>query len=277
MRVNSEGSRFRNSIAAAAGLVAVVVMALGAVTASAGAAVPDTKPPTVALTGTAVEAAETGASTGTYELQIKATDGSKTAPQSGIAKIEVGVDGSGQQSWEEYCPQGSCSLTQDWTYSPGNFASEFPRWITVKVTDHAGNTTEKEISIEGLAEVPRETAPTAPDTTPPTVALTGSAVAAIQEGATTGNYELRMFAKDGSPSAPQSGVAKIEVAVDGTTLQSWEKYCPIGSCRLKVQWSYAPAAFSGTDHSITVTVTDHAGNVTTKKIKSTRQLHAAAA
>jgi hypothetical protein len=135
----------------------------------------------------------------------------------------------------------------------------------VKVTDHAGNVTEEEVSIEGIEEI-REAAPTGPDTTAPTITFLGSAVEAVETGATSGKYELRMLARDGSPSAPQSGVSKIEVAVDGTTVQSWEKYCPVGSCRLKIQWPYTPASFTGTGHVLTVTVRDHAGNVTTRTI-----------
>jgi hypothetical protein len=251
------------SVLMTASVAAILITA--ALVGSAGATEPDKAPPVVTLSGTAVKAVEEGKTTGTYELHIVATDGSKTAPQSGVAKIEVGVDGSGQQSWEKSCPEGSCGLEEKWTYSPASYLFEAPRWITITVTDHAGNVTEEEISIEGLEEV-REAAPAGPDTTAPTITFLGSAVEAVETGATTGKYELRMLARDGSPSAPQSGVSKIEVAVDGTTVQSWEKYCPVGSCRLKIQWPYTPSSFTGTGHVLTVTVRDHAGNVTTRTI-----------
>jgi hypothetical protein len=256
-------SDFRKMLAAMAAVALVLLAALPGV---AVASEPDAAAPVVSLSGTAVKAVEEGKATGTYELHIAATDGSKSAPQSGVAKIEVGVDGSGQQSWEKNCPEGSCGLEESWTYSPASFSPEFPRWITVKVTDHAGNATEEEISIEGLEEVPREAAPTGSDTTAPTISFSGSAVEALETGATTGKYELRMFAKDGSPSAPQSGISKVEIGVDGTMLQSWEKYCPVGSCRLKQQWTYIPANYSGTGHVMTIVVHDHAGNVTTRTI-----------
>jgi hypothetical protein len=235
--------------------------------ATTGATEPDKTPPTVSLSGTAVKAVEEGKATGSYQLHVAATDGSRSVPQSGVAKIEVAVDGYGQQSWEKYCPEGSCGLEENWAYVPSNYTSEGPRWITVKFTDHAGNATEEEISLEGIEEIPREAAPTGSDKTPPTITLAGSAEKAVWQGASTGKYELRMFATDGSPSAPQSGVAKIEVAVDGSTLQSWEKYCPVGSCRLMVTWPYSPGNSSGTHHHIVVTARDHAGNVATKKIE----------
>lgn len=262
----------RNSDARFGSRAAALMLALAAVlaqwgsTPSARATEPDKAPPVVTLSGTAVKAVEEGKATGTYELHIVATDGSKAVPQSGVAKIEVGVDGSGQQSWEKSCPEGSCGLEEKWTYSPASYLFESPRWITVKVTDHAGNVTEEEVSIEGIEEI-REAAPTGPDTTAPTITFLGSAVEAVETGATSGKYELRMLARDGSPTAPQSGVSKIEVAVDGTTVQSWEKYCPVGSCRLKIQWPYTPASFTGTGHVLTVTVRDHAGNVTTRTIR----------
>jgi hypothetical protein len=247
--------------------ILILLSLIGVFTATAGATEPDKTPPTLALTGTAIQAVKEGKSTGTYELHIVASDGSKSVPQSGVAKIEVGVDGYGRQSWEKYCPEGNCSLTENWTYSPGSYSSEGPRWITVKVTDQAGNATEDEVTIEGIEVVPREAAPTGSDTTPPTITLAGSAQKAVWQGAASGKYELRMFATDGSPAMPQSGVAKIEVAVDGTTLQSWEKYCPIGSCRLMVSWPYQPGNFAGTHHYVTVTARDHAGNVKAKKIE----------
>lgn len=263
------GRRVKGVEAGASITLAAVVVAFALVLAAGGgkayATETDKTPPVVTLSGTAVKAVEEGKTTGTYELHIVATDGSKAAPQSGVAKIEVGVDGSGQQSWEKSCPEGSCGLEEKWTYSPASYLFESPRWITVKVTDHAGNVTEEEISIEGVEEV-REAAPTGPDTTAPTITFLGSAVEAVETGATSGKYELRMLARDGSPTAPQSGVSKIEVEVDGTTVQSWEKYCPIGSCRLKIQWPYTPASFTGTGHVLTVTVRDHAGNVTTRTI-----------
>ena len=267
MADKSARSKLKALIGASLLIAATVAALLAALGSSARATEPDKTPPTVSLSGSAVKAVEEGKSTGAYELHIAATDGSKAAPQSGVAKIEVGVDGSGQQSWEKDCPEGSCSLEETWSYSPGNYSSEGPRWITVKVTDHAGNATEEEISLEGVEEVPREAAPTGTDKTPPNITLAGSAEKAVWQGASTGKYELRMFATDGSPSAPQSGVAKIEVAVDGTTLQSWEKYCPVGSCRLMVSWPYSPGNFSGTHHYIVVTARDHAGNVATKKIE----------
>ena len=149
--------------------------------------------------------------------------------------------------------------------------------ITVKVTDHAGNVTEERLSREGIEPVPGEAAPTGADTTPPDVGFFGSAVKAVEEGATTGSYELHIAATDGSPSAPQSGVSKIEVRVDGTTLQSWEKYCPVGSCPLEVTWPYQPGNFPGEGHVLTVTIRDHAGNVTTRTIEPTEFPQALAA
>lgn len=249
-----------------------------AVGGPAGATEPDKTPPVVTVSGTAIQAVEESKTTGSYELHIVAADGSKTAPQSGVAKVEVAVDGSGQQYWEKTCPEGSCGLEETWTYSPGNFPLPGAgHVIIVKVTDHAGNVTEERISREGVEPVLGEAAPTGPDTIPPEVGFFGSAVKAIEEGATSGNYELHIAAVDGSPTAPQSGVAKIEVGVDGTTLQYWEKACPVGSCHLEVSWPYAPGNFPGEGHVITITVRDHAGNVTTRTIEPTEFPQAIAA
>jgi hypothetical protein len=260
------GRRLKASMVVAAMVViagaAAILAGLGG---TAAATEPDTTPPAFVLSGTAIKAVEEEAPTGSYELHIAATDGSESEPQSGIAKIEVSVDGSGQQSWEKYCPEGSCSLEESWTWLPANFSGAY-HVLSVKVTDHAGNTTEEEITPQGIEEVPRELEH-GTDTTPPKISFSGTAVEAAETGATTGEYELRMLAKDGSSAEPQSGVSRIEVAVDGTTLQSFEKYCPVGNCRLRVNWPYAPGNFAGSEHVITVTVRDHAGNVTTRTLE----------
>jgi hypothetical protein len=224
---------------------------------------PDVTPPVLTLSGSAVKAIEDGATSGTYELHIAAADG--PAPQSGVAKIELSIDGTGLQSWEKYCPAGGCSLEVEWPYSPASFSGA-GHVVTVSVRDHAGNVTEETISREGIKELAGEAAPTGPDMTPPVLGLTGSAVKAIEEGATSGTYELHIAAADGSQAAPQSGVAKIEVAVDGATQRAWEKYCPVGSCGAELAWSYMPASFSGTGHVVKVTIRDHAGNVTERTI-----------
>lgn len=256
----------RQFTAVSTAVIAVIALALIGLAAPAIADATDGTPPVVHLSGSAVSAVEEEASSGSYELVIAASDGSASEPQSGVAKIEVSVDGSGQQSWEKYCPEGSCELEETWTWTPAGYSGTGHE-LVVKVTDHAGNVTEEEVSWEGLAEIPQEAAPAGTDTTSPAIAFSGSAVMATLEGATTGGYELRMKATDGSPSEPQSGVAKIEVGVDGTTLQSWEKYCPIGSCRLKVKWPYVPSSYTGSGHKITVTIRDHAGNVTVRTLE----------
>jgi hypothetical protein len=263
------GRRLKASMMVAAlAVIAGAAAILATLGGTAAATEPDTIPPTFVLSGSAIEAVEEEAHTGSYELHIAATDGSESSPQSGIAKIEVSVDGSGQQSWEKYCPEGSCSLEESWTWLPANFSGAY-HVLAVKVTDHAGNTTEEEITPEGVEEVPRELEH-GTDTTAPRISFSGTAVEAAETGATSGEYELRMLAKDGSTAEPQSGISRIEVAVDGTTLQSFEKYCPVGNCRLRVNWPYAPDNFSGTEHVITVTVRDHAGNVTVRHLELDR-------
>jgi hypothetical protein len=255
-------------VVSAVAATAASIGVLGALGGYAAATEPDTTPPAFVLSGSAIKAVEEEALTGSYELHIAATDGSESAPQSGIAKIEVSVDGSGQQSWEKYCPEGSCALEESWAWLPANFSGAY-HVLTVKVTDHAGNMTEEEITPQGIEEVPREREHGI-DATPPKISFSGTAVEAAETGATTGEYELRMLASDGTTAEPQSGVAKIEVAVDGTALQSFEKYCPVGNCRLRVNWPYDPGNFSGTEHVITVTVRDHAGNVTTRTLELDR-------
>jgi hypothetical protein len=104
------------------------------------------------------------------------------------------------------------------------------------------------------------------ETVPPVLSLSGSAVAAAKEAKTSGSYELDIAATDGSSTAPQSGVTSVVISVDGTAVETYSQSCPKGSCGLEKTWTYSPASYPGTIHTITVQVTDQAGNVTTQAV-----------
>jgi RHS repeat-associated protein len=101
-----------------------------------------------------------------------------------------------------------------------------------------------------------------PEQIPPTLALTGGAVKAVEESAATGSYELHIGATDGSSVSPQSGVVKAVVSVNGYVAQTFTQSCPKGNCALEKSWTYSPASYASTPRTITVEVTDAAGNVT---------------
>lgn len=107
--------------------------------------------PSVTLLGSAIAAAKEAKTSGTYELHVEATDGSPSAPQSGVRSILISVDGTNvKQFGPPPCKKGSCALSGAWTYTPASFGG-VGHTITVQTTDFAGNVTT---SVIGPEEVP---------------------------------------------------------------------------------------------------------------------------
>ncbi|HJZ38300.1 MAG TPA: hypothetical protein VJ204_18675, partial [Solirubrobacterales bacterium] len=65
--------------------------------------------PEVTLSGALTEQEKLGTLKSEYPLSIKATDGTEADPQSGVAKVEVKVDGKLKQTWSPGCATENCS------------------------------------------------------------------------------------------------------------------------------------------------------------------------
>jgi sugar lactone lactonase YvrE len=86
----------------------------------------------------------------TYNLAVKATDGSKTEPRSGVKEIKLFLDGSKTPlaSQSQPCTQGSCEMTMNYTLKlPG--LSDGGHTLKVVAIDQVGNETpERKIEFE---------------------------------------------------------------------------------------------------------------------------------
>lgn len=75
--------------------------------------------------------------------------------------------------------------------------------------------------------------------------------------------DLWIDAYDGDDQNPRSGVASIDVKVDGVLKTHYvdEEPCNEDSCDLDLNWDFNPADYSPGDHTIEVVATDKAGNL----------------
>jgi hypothetical protein len=111
----------------------------GRVAAHAGA-IDDGTPPDVNLSGTLWDSDGADVAQASYDLVVRASDGSAELPDSGVASIEVLVDSVRRFFDSQACPAGSCALTDSWQFQPALYAVGTHN-IDIVVTDQAGRTT----------------------------------------------------------------------------------------------------------------------------------------
>jgi sugar lactone lactonase YvrE len=110
------------------------------------------------------------------------------------------------------------------------------------------------------------------DHTAPEITLSGSLTEQGSIGTHRPAYALRVNAKDGAAGAPQSGVKKVEVLVDGKAVAlpepaEWEPNCQSENCSLNGEWTMNASEYGAGPHEVKVVATDAVGNVSTKAIQ----------
>jgi Glycosyl hydrolase catalytic core len=105
------------------------------------------------------------------------------------------------------------------------------------------------------------------DRTPPAVLLSGAAYDQRASGLTGDDYPLHVAASDSAGADHRSGVARIQISVDGTQrYDSGAQACPAGACSLAADYTVKLSdLLDGPDgsHAVSVVATDVAGNVQT--------------
>ncbi len=94
--------------------------------------------PKLTLSGPLTEGITKGP--GTYALHVHAVDGTEFVPQTGVTKLEIGVDGTVVKTIEQSCPGGSCALDYDWSFDTTQYPGE-DHQIEITATDQIGNVT----------------------------------------------------------------------------------------------------------------------------------------
>jgi sugar lactone lactonase YvrE len=109
------------------------------------------------------------------------------------------------------------------------------------------------------------------DHTTPEVSLSGSLTEQGSLGTHRPRYALRVNAKDGVEGAPQSGIKKVEIRVDGKPVPlpepaEWEPNCQTQNCPFNGEWTMNASEYGSGSHEVQVIATDAAGNASPPKV-----------
>jgi streptogramin lyase len=176
-------------------------------------------------------------------------------PQSGVARIEVKVDGAVAKNEAPGCSTKDCQINSSWTLNADNYSVGSHK-VEVIATDAVGLPTTKTLTVE-----------THGDLTPPSVALSGSMTEQASLGTTRPSYKLNLSATDpGATEERKSGVASTTIKVDGKVVDSTSPGCPAEGCSITREWTLESSAYAAGAHTIEAIATDGAGHTTTKTL-----------
>lgn len=209
----------------------------------------DTTDPELATNGALYDNRAEWLGAGVHRLHVAATDGTAQTPGSGITSVEVKVDAARAAYWSQQCPARNCSLSEDFELDTADLA-DGPHAISVIATDDAGRTT-----VRGWVVRTDRTKPTID----PSGEMWNERTAELRER----SYGLGVASSDGSAADSSSGVRQQTLLVDGQQINTVTQSCAAGACDLSHAFTYANRG-SVAARSVTVKVTDQAGNEATK-------------
>ena len=188
---------------------------------------------------------------GSYGVHVDTTDGSATIQRSGVASIELLVDGVRQAIQTQTCAAGSCAMSRDFSVSTSSL-SDGPHTVKLVTTDVAGNADTKQWTVNV-------------DKAAPSLSVTGALKDAAGTWLNGDSYAVHADATDGvtvtSPQT-QSGSTNITVAVDGATMGTTSQPCASGGCSVLNDTTVDMRNLIAGPHTVVVTATDIAGNST---------------
>jgi RHS repeat-associated protein len=210
----------------------------------------DRADPTLALSGSLHDVEERFIDgTKSYSLHIDARDGDATNPSSGVASLELTVDGVRKLYATQECAAGNCSLQRDFTLDSTQL-SEGGHAFSVVAIDQAGRRVEHSWT-------------TRIDRTDPNLDVSGSLT--DHQGHwldPSTSYTLSAHAFDGYWWQSPSGVRSVEFQVDGVRRDYAEQTCEV--CPLDHTFTFNPADYADGTHTVTVVATDAVGHTATK-------------
>ena len=164
----------------------------------------DNTPPEINLSGPLTEQESLGMTQAEYPLAISVADGTEDVPQSGVASVELKVDGekiamADEAAWHPACHTQNCSFSGGWTlkaseYSPG------PHEVEVTATDAIGHTSTTTLEVE-LGDEPLQTVFTSPHPSHAAGSISSVSFKATRGGATVEGATFTC-SLDGSGEAP---------------------------------------------------------------------------
>lgn len=168
-------------------------------------------------------------------------------PQSGVAKLEVKVDGAIVHTKAPGCTTKNCSIGGTWTLDADDFSGGAHK-VEVIASDAVGNSQTKTLDIE---------------THRPNIGLTGTITQQATLGTTRPSYSLKATASDSSTS----GIVGMTIKVDGAVVDSVTPGCPAGGCSITRSWTLNSDTYSVGPHTVEVKATTAAGRLATKTLE----------
>jgi RHS repeat-associated protein len=94
------------------------------------------------------------------------------------------------------------------------------------------------------------------------------AIAGLPANAEIGDstYTLKASASDGAGAVPSSGLKPLSITVDGVVFGTPQGGCLVGPCSTTGEWTISGSQFAVGQHRLLLTVTDYAGNKSTKEM-----------
>jgi hypothetical protein len=177
----------------------------------------------------------------------------------------------GENAGEDYLTQLYCNGGSDdpcprswntsiWKGYPAASLSTGIHYYTVTAFDVLGN--ESAFSTKVPVKI---------DHNAPTLTLSGTMIQQASLGYKRPQYVLHLNGEDGITGSPQAGIASSEISVDGKVADTTKAGCATQNCTLSRDWTLKSEAYAAGEHKVLATVTDGAGNTTTKTLTITIQ------
>jgi hypothetical protein len=203
--------------------------------------------PTLTLSGTMTEQATLGTTRPQYTLKYVAKDGTTASPQSGIASVEVKLDGKKVEaaSVAPNCGTENCEASREWTLEAGAYPLG-EHTVTVSATDAVGLTTTPPKTLKITL---------AKDTTRPQLGLSG----ALRE-APDGWVEQKTYAVTAKATDPGGyGAKQILLRIDNKPVaETGATSCPAGGCQKTATFNVDTTKYPGGAHTVEIIALDGA-------------------
>jgi sugar lactone lactonase YvrE len=172
-------------------------------------------------------------------------------PQSGVAKVEIKVDGKvAKTPYNQACATKNCLTNGEWIFNSSEYATGSHK-IEVVATDGVSLATVKTLEIASVK-----------DAAAPQLSATSAFFTAPE-----GWLEQKSYSYNATATDPGGyGVKAVSLKIDGKVVKSVSQSCPNGGCSESLGASTINmATYAGGAHPAELSATDVANQTTTKK------------
>lgn len=200
----------------------------------------DNAKPDLTVTGSLWDRRDDWVGASTLSVQAAGTDA-----LSGVASVEILLDGQRQSIETAACGQPPCDVTASASIDTAALDDGL-HVVQILALDNAGQLEQRSWTLKV-------------DTADPTIALSGTVAAAAGGTLSGASNDLTVTASDGVAPDAGSGIRSVEVLIDGNRDDLIEQPCPDGGCDLTNTWTYTREQLPAGQHTIKVIAIDGAG------------------